>query len=375
MRAFLQRRFGSLAEDGVASIETVPIPTAKPGWVVVKVLAASSNPVDYKAARGDFGPAGRFMGIAVPRGVGLDVCGTIAEVGPKCSGRLRPGDVVWSMGAMSGGATGGSFAEYFALPEGCVYHAPTTVSAVDAASIPLAGITAIQSLRAAGGAAGRRVLVIGGSGGTGTLTIQVARAMGAAHITAVAGAGAALCRECGADAVIDYRAGDWADQHLAQEGAQRFNCVVDTVGGADEYNRAVRVMAPFGRFATIIGNVADKSMTVGTVATTLGWLAGQFAKRLAGAAPPYSLVSANAFAGADYRQLAMWVEEGKLRAVLDAEFPPCAFETDSVRALFARQMSHRAKGKLVCIIDPAATAVPIVADAACAAAAAATTLK
>ncbi|MET8976342.1 NADP-dependent oxidoreductase [Streptomyces sp. NPDC004539] len=196
MRAAQFDRAGGLE---VLRVRTLPIPTARPGRLVVKVRAAGVNPSDITSRRSRWP--------RLPRGTCSDFSGEITEAGPG-AGDLHPGQPVWGwLGPFALTRSTGAAADYVEVEYDRVAPAPVTVPLRDAAALPLVGLTALHALRdVVRLRPGQRLLVVGAGGGVGTAAIQLAKAMGA-DVTAVAGSAKhALCRELGADRVIDHAA-------------------------------------------------------------------------------------------------------------------------------------------------------------------------
>ncbi|MCY9786762.1 NAD(P)-dependent alcohol dehydrogenase [Nocardiopsis sp. EMB25] len=218
----------------VLRIRDVPIPAPTSGQVLVRVHAASVNPADVASRRTRLG---RF-----PRGTGMDYAGEVAEVGPGATD-LRPGQRVWGYLGTHGHETGAA-ADYLLARREQVAAAPASVDSVSAAALPTVGTTALEALRdKLRLRSGQRLLVVGASGGVGGTAVQLGRAMGAS-VTAVASArNADLCRELGADRVIDYASTG------ADASGREFDALLDCHGAA--LRRYRRLLLPGGRAATI----------------------------------------------------------------------------------------------------------------------------
>lgn len=184
-------------------IEEMPVPSPGPKQVLVKVVATSVNLSDWESLRGTPFYA-RLGGLRTParRVLGSDIAGRVEAVGPEVT-RFRPGDAVYgdNIGLMGG------FAEYAVAPESALAHKPETMTFAEASTLPQAGAIAIQGTAAA--RPGRRVLINGAGGGSGSFAIQLAKRAGA-HVTGVDAAGKLEhIRSIGADHVIDYRTEDF----------------------------------------------------------------------------------------------------------------------------------------------------------------------
>ncbi len=203
-------------------IEDAPMPTLNPDDVLIRVVATSVNPVDWKIR---LGYLKEMIPYQFPLILGLDVSGVVDSVGPAVT-KFKPGDAVY---ARPDTFRNGAYAEYIAVRESEIAFKPSTISHVEAASLPLVSITAWEALiTSANLSAGQRVLIHAGAGGVGSIAIQLAKAKGA-HVTATASAGKlALLRGLGADEVIDYKTQDIAT------AARDMDVVLDTIGGTTQ---------------------------------------------------------------------------------------------------------------------------------------------
>ncbi|WP_129789761.1 NAD(P)-dependent alcohol dehydrogenase [Promicromonospora panici] len=200
MRAVVYDAYGP---PDVLRVEEMPKPAPGPDQVLVEVAAASVNLSDWEGLHGT--PAyARFGGLFRPgrRVLGSDIAGWVDAVGSEVT-RFRPGDAVYGdILTLMGG-----FAEYAVAPESALAHKPASLTFAEASTLPQAGPIALQGTAAAD--LGRRVLVNGGGGGSGSFAIQLAKQAGA-HVTAVDNAGKLdYMRSLGADEVIDYRTEDY----------------------------------------------------------------------------------------------------------------------------------------------------------------------
>ena len=217
MKAIVQDRFGS---PDVLELRDVPDPVVGPDDVLVEVRAAGCGPDVWHIMAGKpyfvrAMPGFRKMNVGVR---GRDVAGRVEAVGANVTD-LRPGDEVM-------GVVEGSFAEFaIGTPEKLV-RKPERLTFEQAAAAPISGLTAVQALRdVARLQPGQTVLVIGAAGGVGTLAVQIAKAFGAARVTAVcSGSKADLVRSIGADDVIDYTREDFTD------GRRTWDVIVDCAG-------------------------------------------------------------------------------------------------------------------------------------------------
>lgn len=216
MKAIVYCDYGS---PEVLKLEAVEMPVAAGDQVLVKVHAASVNPLDYHYMRGTPFVMRLDGGVRRPKTtrLGVDFAGTVEAVGPDVR-ELEPGDQVF------GGRTG-AFAEYVVASEGRLVRKPENISFEQAAAVPIAGVTALQALRdKAQVKPGQRVLINGASGGVGTFAVQIAKSLGA-HVAAVCSTrNVPLVQSLGADVAIDYTRQDYTKL------GQQYDAVIDMVG-------------------------------------------------------------------------------------------------------------------------------------------------
>jgi len=197
-------RIHSFGDADVLKVEEVPPPDAKDNQIVIRVMAASVNPVDYKIRSGKYPLVKQDQ---LPKVLGRDVSGVVERVGAGIR-QFKKGDAVYAM--LSGEA--GGYAEYAIASAGEAARKPKQLDFVQAAAVPLAALTAWQGLFDHGGlTAGQRVLIHGGAGGVGHFAIQFAKARGAWVAATVSSADMELARKLGADLAIDYRAEKFED--------------------------------------------------------------------------------------------------------------------------------------------------------------------
>ncbi|KAA8646861.1 NAD(P)-dependent alcohol dehydrogenase [Aspergillus tanneri] len=195
--------------------------------VLVNVLAASLNPIDYKSPEIPF--VGRLVS-GSPSIPGIDFAGRVAATGPNrknvASEDLKVGQLVY--GRLKGPTKFGTLAEYTIAPRAACVPIPPGVSVIDAASAATAGLTAYQSIMPKiKGGTGERVFINGGSGGCGTFGIQIAKVAGCHVTTSCSTANVELCKSLGADIVIDYSRKDVVAE---LKKMQPFDLVVDNIG-------------------------------------------------------------------------------------------------------------------------------------------------
>jgi len=213
MKAITYTEYGP---PGVLKLTEVEKPTPMDNEVLIRVLVASVNPLDWRVLRGKpFFIRLLMGGLRRPKATrpGADVAGKVEAVGRSVTG-LKPGDEVF-------GTCRGSFAEFACAPEEKLALKPAGISFEEAAALPVAAISALQALRDKGGIRpGQKVLIDGASGGVGTFAIQIAKRLGA-EVTAVCSTGnVERARSLGADHVIDYKREDFT------KSGQRYDLIV-----------------------------------------------------------------------------------------------------------------------------------------------------
>jgi NADPH:quinone reductase-like Zn-dependent oxidoreductase len=202
----------------VLQIMDVETPIPKDNEVLIKVRAASVNPLDWRLKS---------------RRPGVDVAGEVVAVGKRVTD-FKPGDTVF-------GSCGGAFAEYACASESALVRKPENLTFEQAACAPIAGLTALQGLRDKGDIQpGQKVLINGAAGGIGTFAVQIAKSLGAEVTGVCSTRNVEMVRSLGADLVVDYRQEDFTDS------GRHYDLLVDNVG-----NRTLsalrRVMTPLGR--------------------------------------------------------------------------------------------------------------------------------
>ena len=242
MKASVYRCYGS---PDVVRYEDIVKPTPADNEVLVKVRAASVNPLDWHYVEGTPYLVRFGLGFGTPHSprLGADFAGTVEAIGNKVT-RFKPGDEVF------GGQTG-AFAQYVVMPEDdTLALKPAGVTFEQAASVPIAGITALQALRGRLHA-GQTVLVNGASGGVGTFAVQIAKSMGAEVTGVCSTKNLELVRSIGADHVIDYTREDFTQR------AERYDLILDNVATHSvlEYQRVLKPQGIYLEIGSIhIGN-------------------------------------------------------------------------------------------------------------------------
>jgi NADPH:quinone reductase len=282
----------------------LPTPTPQAGEALVRVRASALNPIDLYVRAGTVP-----MPLPKPFIPGCDLAGTVEAVGPGAT-RFKPGDRVWGSNQGLLGRQG-TLAEYAAVGEDWLYPTPAKVSDVEAAAAALVGITAHLGLfRDARLQPGETVFVNGGTGGVGSMVVQMTKAAGGGVITTVGSAEKAeRCRSWGADGVLNYKTDDVPAKVREFTGGKGVNVWYETQREPD-FLRTVELMAPRGRVVVIAGRQARPPFPVGPF----------YVKDLA----LYGFAMFNA-TPAEQRRCAedinRWLAEGKLHALVGRTFP------------------------------------------------------
>ncbi|HMF11367.1 MAG TPA: NADPH:quinone reductase [Gemmataceae bacterium] len=247
----------SIGAPEVIKYGDLPTPTPKEGEVLVRVGAASLNPIDLYIRAGVVA-----MPLPKPYVPGCDLAGTVTAVGPDVNG-FKIGDRVWGSNQGLLGRQG-TIAEYACVDEEWLYPTPTNVSDETAAAIALVGITAHLGLfRCAGTQAGDVVFVNGGTGGVGSMVVQMAKAVGARVITTVGSAEKAdLCRKWGADCVLNYKTDD-VPAGVRNFTKERGVDVWYETQREPNFLRTVPLMAKRGRIVIMAGRQSQPTFPVG----------------------------------------------------------------------------------------------------------------
>lgn len=292
-------------------MEDVPVPEAGPNQVLVRVKAASLNPLDIKLHSGAMHG---FFPLVFPYTLGTDLAGTVERTGPGVTGWQAGDAVVARLDPTSGGA----LAKFALLPATYLSAAPKAVSLDDAAGIPTAAGTAWQALfEVVGLKSGQTVLVHAGAGGVGSFAVQLARAAGARVIATASGTGIDIARRLGADLVIDYTAKDFADK------LSDADVVLDTVGGETQ-QRSFGVLRAGGSLVSTV-SPPDEAL-----------------------AKAHNVTTSFVFHQSDGARLGKIIERldaGSLSILVDRTVPLAEFSD-----AFRYQASGRARGKIILFV-------------------------
>ena len=319
MKAIIQDWYGS---PDVLRLGEIAKPTVDDDGVLVRVRAASANPLDWHVMRGLPYLVRMGDGWRRPQNPirGVDVAGVVEAVGKNVT-EFRPGDEIF-------GHRAGSFAEYVCGTERNFALKPARLTFEQAAAVPVAGYTALQGLRDKGQVkAGQRVLVNGAAGGVGSFAVQIAKAFDA-EVTGVCGTrNVELVRSLGADAAIDYTKEDFTRER------RRYDVIFDAVG-----NRSLaacrRALTPTGALV-LVGTVSHGRFIGPMIRPLRGALLARFGRQRMG-----FFLAVNS--KDDLLVLKDLIEAGKVTPVIDCAYPL----SEAPEAIRYLEAGH-ARGKVV----------------------------
>lgn len=309
MKAVQINKYGGV---DVLEVKTdLPKPNVGKGQVLVAVKAVSINPFDWKVREGY---TKDYMPVKFPSTVGGDFAGIVSDPGES---NYKIGDEVYGQAAAYAGGSG-SFAEFAAASTSKIAKKPTNISFEEAASLPLVGQSALQSIEdEIKLKKGQKILIHGGAGGIGSIAIQVAKALGAYVATTISEDDIDHVKNLGADVVIDYKTEDFIKKISA------YDAVFDTAGG-ETTNKSLSVVKKGGVVASMAGQPDVQ------LATKLGVKAIAIS------------TDGNTKTLEKLREL---VEHGKIKPQVDK-----VFTLDDVREAFSHQEKSHPRGKVVLIV-------------------------
>jgi NADPH:quinone reductase len=312
MRAIVLTRFGG---PETLELREVERPEPGPGELLVRVMAAGTNPVDAKL-RAD----GSWAGLEPPVIIGYDAAGVVEAVGSGVT-EFRPGDEVFYTPEIFGNPAG-SYAEYERVPAAIVARKPRSLSFVEAAAIPLAGGTAWEAVvRRLAVRAGETVLIHGAAGGVGSFAVQFAKVAGTRVLATASPQNHEHLRELGADVVLDYHTTDAAAVALDETDGHGADAAFD-IEGENRVARCLPGLRPFGRVACILPPQGDLSPLYTRNITLHGVFLTRERKRLEEMIPLF--------------------ERRQVRPVID-----CVLPLDRAREAHERLDSGHGRGKIV----------------------------
>ncbi|MEE4813537.1 NADP-dependent oxidoreductase [Pseudomonas alliivorans] len=329
MKAFIIDRYGKKA---VGRIGERPDPGIGQTDVLIQIHAAGVNMLDVKIRNGEFKP---ILPYTLPLVLGNDVAGVVVAVGSDVKG-FKPGDEVYARPEQE---RMGSFAELICLHEESVALKPAHLTMVQAASVPLVALTAWQVLvETANVKKGQRVLIHAGSGGVGTIAIQLAKHLGAFVATTTSTHNVEWVKALGADVVIDYKTQQF------ESLLQVYDVVLNSLG-SDELEKSLNVLKPGGHLISISGPptpaFAEQQKLNRVLKQVMRLLSYGIRKKARKQGVAYSFVFMRA-SGAQLKEVTRLIEAGIIKPILDRTF---AFQQTADALAYVEQ--GRAKGKVV----------------------------
>ena len=317
-----------------APMEMMELPQPEPGRaeLLVRVRAAGVNPLDSKIRHG---AVKVLLPFSFPLILGTDLAGDVAAIGPGVT-KFKRGDAIY---ARLDNDRIGAFAEYAVVRESAAARKPARLDYTQAASLPLVGLTAWQTLvELAQLRAGQKVLIHAGSGGVGTFAIQLAKHLGARVATTAGAKNHSLVKSLGADVAIDYQTNRF------EAVVEDQDVVLDTQGG-DTLLRSFAVVKPGGVVVTLGGRPDGKFARAWGLSLPLVWILGFLNRKVDRLAREKSVRFEYLFmhaSGEQLERLGALVDQGVIQPVLDQIFP---FEAAAEAIAYVE--SGRAVGKVV----------------------------
>ncbi|MGM8061170.1 NADP-dependent oxidoreductase [Vogesella indigofera] len=329
MKALTFKRYGKSPGIGLAE---VPRPTLKADELLVQVHAASVNPIDNMIPTGMFKPVLHFQ---LPATLGSDLAGVVTEVGRNVT-RFKPGDAVFASIFDLGT---GSIAEFAVVPERAAALKPANLDFVQAAAIPMVGLTSWQALKErANLQAGQKVFIPAGAGGIGTFAIQLAKHLGATVGTTTSTGNVELVRSLGADEVVDYK------QQAFENVLRDYDAVLGTVRG-DAIEKSIAILKPGSRIVSLIGPLDAAFARAKRLNFVLRFVFGLMSRKIMRLAQKRDVTYSFLFMhpdGAQLTEIGKLLETQRIKPVIDKVFP---FEQAKEALEYLAQ--GRSKGKVV----------------------------
>mgnify|MGYP000471728645 CR=1 FL=1 len=327
MKAIQFIAYGDISENVITS--EIEKPTINKNEVLIEAHAAGVNPLDYKVIEGALKRVRKFK---LPATLGYDISGKIVAIGENVT-RFKIGDEVYSRVKEQG-----TFTEFVAVDQQHIALKPKNLTFIEAASIPLAGLTAIQALKQAKIKTGDEVLIHAGSGGVGSFGIQYAKAQGAFVYTTTSTENIKWVQELGADRVIDYKTEDY--KLIAKE----VDIVFETRG--NQYTEdAFKVIKKGGKVISLVGPVdketADRMRLNAIAKLFLAWKRRKITKLIKLTSAHYSFLFMRPNAK-QLKEITDLVETGKIKTNIDKVF---SLEDTLDALLYVKK--GRTKGKVV----------------------------
>ncbi|UYZ07379.1 NADP-dependent oxidoreductase [Agrobacterium salinitolerans] len=329
MKALTFKRYGKSTQPDYADM---PRPVIGPDEILVQVHAVGLNPIDNMIPKGTFKPVLKFD---LPATMGSDVAGIVKEVGTRVT-RFKVGDAVFASVFDLGR---GTLADFVAVPERFAASKPTNLDFVEAASIPMVGLTSWQAFKErAGLKAGQKVFIPAGSGGIGTFAIQLAKHLGAKVGTTTSTGNIDLVKSLGADEVVDYKKQEF------ETVLRGYDMVLGTIRG-DGIEKSLQILKPNSIIVSLIGPLDAAFARARNLNAVLRFVFSLMSRKILRFAKKRDVRYSFLFVHPDGDQLAQIggiIEAGHIRPVIDKVFP-----FDQASEALAYLETGRAKGKVV----------------------------
>src|SRR5436190_4699174 len=329
MKALVFKRYGGADQVTFADI---PRPMPKADEILVQVHAVGLNSIDTMIPKGTFK---RILRFHLPATLGSDFAGVVVDVGSSVT-RFKLGDAVFASIFDLGT---GALAEFAVVPESAAALKPSNLDFVQAAAIPMVGLTSWQALKErARLKPGQKVFIPAGSGGIGTFAIQLAKYLGAKVGTTTSTGNVDLVRSLGADEVIDYKSQEF------ENVLRDYDAVLGTVRG-DALEKSLRILKPRSTVVSLVGPPDAAFARARRMNFFMVFLLGLLSRKMIRNAKERGVEYSFLFVHPDGRQLAeigKLLEAGRIRPVIDKVFP-----FDQAKEALAYLEKGRAKGKVV----------------------------
>lgn len=336
MKALTFQRYGKSPGIGFSDVAR---PALRDDEMLVEVHAVGLNPIDNMITTGIFKPVLKFR---LPATLGSDVAGVVREVGPRVT-RFKPGDAVF---ASLFGLGSGSLAEFAVVPERVAAPKPANLDFVQAASVPMVSLTAWQAMKErAGVRPGQKVFIPAGSGGIGSMAIQLARHFGARVATTTSTGNVPMVRGLGADEVIDYR------KQAFEQALRDYDMALGTLKD-EQIEKAIGILKPGGKLVSLVGPLdaafaKDRGLNV-VLRLVFALMSRRVMRLAARRHVAYSFLFVRPDGG-QLDEIGRLLEAQRIRPVIDRVFP-----FDQAREALEHLALGRSRGKVVVQVRPPA---------------------
>ncbi|ATP90416.1 MULTISPECIES: NADP-dependent oxidoreductase [Aeromonas] len=329
MQALTFKRYGKSPEIGFSEL---PRPTLRPDEMLVEVHAAGLNPIDNMIPSGMFKPVLKFQ---FPATIGSDLAGVVVEVGDQVT-RFKKGDSIFASLFDLGT---GSLAEYAVVPERVAAVKPENLDFVQAASIPMVGLTSWQALKErAKVQKGQKVFIPAGAGGIGSFAIQLAKHFGARVGTTTSTGNVQFVSSLGADEVVDYK------KQQFEKTLRDYDMVLGTLRG-DEIERSINILKPGAKIVSLVGPLDAAFASARGLNFIIRFVFGLMSRKIMQLAAKREVSYSFLFVRPDGGQLSeigVLLGQERIRPVIDKVFP-----FGEAKEALEYLAQGRAKGKIV----------------------------